>query len=83
MLGLKAKLHPFPHPFPTTYRKTSLKNTIWENGKQQAGKLIECSDQRSLVDNRAWQNKEMQSCNKTSKMAFSYMLDMEQKCDKH
>lgn len=74
MLGLKAKLRPSPHSFPTTYRETPLENTL-ENEKQQAEELIECVDQISLVGNREWQNKEMSSWNKASRMALSSILN--------
>lgn len=74
MFGLKAKLLPSPHFFPTTYRETPLENTL-ENEKQQAEELIDCVDQISLVGKREWQNKEMPSWNKTSKMASSSILD--------
>lgn len=51
MFGLKAKLLPSPHFFPTTYRETPLENTL-ENEKQQAEELIDCVDQISLVGKR-------------------------------
>ena len=69
MLDLKPKFYPLLHH----YRGTPFKNTFWRMKNSSGGGVwgsVECADQKSLVDNRELQNKEMPSCNKTSKVAF-------------
>lgn len=55
MLGLKAKLHPLPIPYPPLTEKHILKTPFGE--RKRASRIVDCADQGSLADSREWQNR--------------------------